>query len=167
MQLTDKEEKIARLALDKGAQPGERESAAIKLINSLHARGITVEDIEKVVVREKVIMLKVASPASQPTVARKVPRPAPRPAYTAPEPTPVRAKKDIPGWKQVAALLIVIIAMIKGFAGMAGQPSHPMQSPRVSESPQVSTEPAVHRAQFGTSKETHAKRHPKKTREQR
>jgi hypothetical protein len=62
-----------------------------------------VEDIEKVVVREKVIMLKVASPASQPSVVRKVPSPAQRPAYTTPNPTPGRAKKDIPAWKQVAS----------------------------------------------------------------
>src|ERR1700752_3414919 len=99
-------------------------------------------------------MLKVASPASQPSVVRKVPSPAQRPAYTTPNPTPGRAKKDIPAWKQVAAILIVIIAMIKVFAGMAGQPSHPMQSPRVSESPQVSLEPTVHRAQLVMPKET-------------
>jgi hypothetical protein len=66
MRLTAKEEKIARLALDKGAQPGERDAAAIKLINSLHARGVTVEDIEKVIVREKVIKLKVAMPSPPP-----------------------------------------------------------------------------------------------------
>ena len=62
MQLTDEEEKIARLASDRGARPGERVSAATELINSLQARGVTVEDIEKVIVREKVVVLKVASP---------------------------------------------------------------------------------------------------------
>jgi hypothetical protein len=45
MELTEKEEKIARLALDKGAQPGERQSAAAKLIESLYARGVKVEDL--------------------------------------------------------------------------------------------------------------------------
>jgi hypothetical protein len=46
MKLTEKEEKIARLALDKGAQDGERAAAALKLIESLHARGVSVEDIQ-------------------------------------------------------------------------------------------------------------------------
>lgn len=47
MKLTEKEEKIARLALDKAAQPGERQAAAAKLIESLYVRGVSVEDIEK------------------------------------------------------------------------------------------------------------------------
>jgi hypothetical protein len=47
MKLTEKEQKIARLALDKGAKDGERQAAAAKLIDSLCARGVTVEDIEK------------------------------------------------------------------------------------------------------------------------
>ena len=47
MKLTDKEEKIARLALDKAAHNGERAAAAAKLFESLHARGVTVEDIQK------------------------------------------------------------------------------------------------------------------------
>ncbi len=47
MKLTEKEQKIARLALDKGAKDGERQAAAAKLIDSLYARGVTVEDIEK------------------------------------------------------------------------------------------------------------------------
>ena len=40
MKLTEKEEKIARLALDKAAQPGERQAAAAKLIESLYVRGV-------------------------------------------------------------------------------------------------------------------------------
>lgn len=48
MKLTAKEQKIARLALDKAAQPGERQAAAAKLIESLRARGVTLEDIEGV-----------------------------------------------------------------------------------------------------------------------
>jgi hypothetical protein len=47
MKLTEKEEKIARLALDKGAKDGERDAAAKKLIESLYARGVRVEDIQK------------------------------------------------------------------------------------------------------------------------
>ena len=47
MKLTEKEQKIAWLALDKGAKDGERQVAAAKLIDSLYARGVTVEDIEK------------------------------------------------------------------------------------------------------------------------
>jgi hypothetical protein len=47
MQLTAKEEKIARLALDKGAKDGERAAAAVKLIESLRKRGVTVEDLQK------------------------------------------------------------------------------------------------------------------------
>jgi hypothetical protein len=47
MKLTEKEEKIARLALDKAAADGERAAAATKLIESLHARGVTVEDIQE------------------------------------------------------------------------------------------------------------------------
>ena len=45
MKLTEKEEKIARLALDKAAQPGERQAAAAKLIESFRARGVTIDDI--------------------------------------------------------------------------------------------------------------------------
>ena len=45
MKLTEKEEKIARLALDKAAQPGERQAAAAKLIESFCARGVTIDDI--------------------------------------------------------------------------------------------------------------------------
>jgi hypothetical protein len=44
MKLTEKEEKIGRLALDKAAQPGERQAAAAKLIESFCARGVTIED---------------------------------------------------------------------------------------------------------------------------
>jgi hypothetical protein len=51
MKLTEKEEKIARLALDKGAQIGERQAAAAKLIESLYQRGVSVEDIENESVR--------------------------------------------------------------------------------------------------------------------
>ena len=47
MKLTEKEEKIARLALDKAAKEGEQASAANKLIESLKARGVTVEDLMK------------------------------------------------------------------------------------------------------------------------
>jgi hypothetical protein len=46
MKLTDKEEKIARLALDKGAKDGERDAAAKKLIESLYKRGVRVEDLQ-------------------------------------------------------------------------------------------------------------------------
>lgn len=45
MALTPKEETITRLALDTAAHEGERATAALKLIESLRARGITVEDI--------------------------------------------------------------------------------------------------------------------------
>jgi hypothetical protein len=157
MQLTAKEEKIARLALDKGALPGERDTAAIKLINSLHERGVTVEDIEKVIVREKVIELKVTMPSPPPTVVRKPPSPAPRTAYTAPQPAPDPAKKYLPFWRQVAALLLVLFIMIAVFFRPSVLPS---QS-RASESTQVSPspEPTVRRAQLMTPKETHTKRH--------
>jgi hypothetical protein len=47
MKLTEKEEKIARLALDPAAKDGEQASAANKLIESLKARGVRVEDILK------------------------------------------------------------------------------------------------------------------------
>ena len=47
MKLTEKEQKVARLALDKAAQPGERQAAAAKLIESFYVRGVRVEDIEK------------------------------------------------------------------------------------------------------------------------
>jgi hypothetical protein len=51
LKLTEKEQKIARLALDKAAQPGERQAAAAKLIESLCARGVTIDDIENESVR--------------------------------------------------------------------------------------------------------------------
>lgn len=51
MKLTEKEEKIARLAFDKAAQPGERRAAAAKLMESLYVRGVSVEDIERESVR--------------------------------------------------------------------------------------------------------------------
>ena len=46
MKLTPKEEKITRLALDAAAKDGERASASLKLIESLRARGVTVEDLQ-------------------------------------------------------------------------------------------------------------------------
>jgi hypothetical protein len=46
MKLTAKEEKITRLALDPAAKDGERASAALKLIESLRARGATVESLQ-------------------------------------------------------------------------------------------------------------------------
>jgi hypothetical protein len=46
MKLTPKEEKITRLALDRAAKDGERAAAALKLIESLRARGVTVEDLQ-------------------------------------------------------------------------------------------------------------------------
>jgi hypothetical protein len=183
MRLTAKEEKIARLALDKGAQPGERDAAAIKLINSLQARGVTVEDIEKVIVREKVIKLKVAMPSPPPTVVRKPPSPAPQSAYTAPKQTPETAEENVPVWRQVAVLLSVItpIGMILLFAGLGRQPprdsasTQSLPSPEQTASAQMSPlpeltalsqvspspEPTVRRAQLVTPKETHSKRHPK------
>jgi hypothetical protein len=51
VKLTEKKEKIARLALDNAAQPGERQAAAAKLIESFCVRGVSVEDIEKESVR--------------------------------------------------------------------------------------------------------------------
>jgi hypothetical protein len=51
MKLTEEEQEIARLALDKGAKDGERQAAAAKLVESLYARGVSVEDIEKTSVR--------------------------------------------------------------------------------------------------------------------
>ena len=51
MKLTEKEEKIARLAFDKAAQPAERQAAAAKLMKSLYVRGVSVEDIERESVR--------------------------------------------------------------------------------------------------------------------
>ena len=47
MKLTPKEEKITRLALDDAAQEGERAAAALKLIESLRARGVSVEDLQE------------------------------------------------------------------------------------------------------------------------
>jgi hypothetical protein len=51
MNLTEKEEKIARLALDKAAQPGERHAAAAKLLDSLYGRGVSVENLKNESVR--------------------------------------------------------------------------------------------------------------------
>ena len=51
MNLTPKEKKIARLAFDKAAKDGERAAAAATLIESLHKRGITVEDLENITTR--------------------------------------------------------------------------------------------------------------------
>jgi hypothetical protein len=51
LKLTEKEEKIARLAFDKAAQLGERQAAAAKLMKSLYVRGVSVEDIERQSVR--------------------------------------------------------------------------------------------------------------------
>jgi hypothetical protein len=51
VKLTEKEEKIARLTFDQAAQPGERRAAAVKLMESRYARGISVEDIERESVR--------------------------------------------------------------------------------------------------------------------
>ena len=69
MKLTEKEEKIARLALDPGAKDGERASAAKKLIESLQARGVTVEDITK----DKITYRRAPTPT---------PTPSPAPVYT-------------------------------------------------------------------------------------
>jgi hypothetical protein len=77
MKLTEKEEKVARLALDKAAQPGERQAAAAKLIESLYVRGVSVEDIEKESVRieyrERVQTQTVCRdrPVPQPTTPTK------------------------------------------------------------------------------------------------
>jgi hypothetical protein len=54
MKLTDRETKIARLALDKGAKNGERQAAAIKLIESLYARGVSVEELDNTPIIETV-----------------------------------------------------------------------------------------------------------------
>jgi DNA invertase Pin-like site-specific DNA recombinase len=51
MNLTPKEEKIARLVLDRAAREGERAAAAVKLIEILHKRGVTVEDIQQATTR--------------------------------------------------------------------------------------------------------------------
>jgi hypothetical protein len=51
VKLTEKEEKIARLAFDKAAQPGERRAAAAKLMESLYVRGVSVEDFERESIR--------------------------------------------------------------------------------------------------------------------
>jgi hypothetical protein len=51
VKLTEKEAKIARLAFDKAAQPGERRVAAVKLMESLYVRGVSVEDIARESVR--------------------------------------------------------------------------------------------------------------------
>jgi hypothetical protein len=55
MKLTPQEERIARLALDKAAEPGERTLAADKLVQSLFKRGVTVEDLQKETVTEKIV----------------------------------------------------------------------------------------------------------------
>lgn len=46
MKLTEKEKKLARLALDKGAKAGERQAAA-KLIESLYKRGVTDQETQR------------------------------------------------------------------------------------------------------------------------
>jgi hypothetical protein len=51
VKLTEKEQKIVRLAFDKAAQPEERRAAAVKLMESLYARCVSVEDIERESVR--------------------------------------------------------------------------------------------------------------------
>jgi hypothetical protein len=76
MKLTEKEEKIARLALDKAAKAGERQAAAAKLIESLYARGVKVEDILKETVR-----VEYRTPA-EPKVTRT---PPPGPVKPAPQ----------------------------------------------------------------------------------
>jgi hypothetical protein len=45
MALTDKEQKLLRLALDQGARPGEVATAAAKLIESWRTRGLAAEEL--------------------------------------------------------------------------------------------------------------------------
>jgi hypothetical protein len=66
VKLTPKEEKITRLALDHAAKEGERASAALKLFESLPARGVTVEDrpanaAPEIVYVEPIHMIKAVS----------------------------------------------------------------------------------------------------------
>ena len=74
MKLTAKEEKIARLALDKGAKNGERQAAAIKLIESLYARGVQVEELEA----GKIIHRNAPAPAYQDVPVYATPEPVPK-----------------------------------------------------------------------------------------
>jgi hypothetical protein len=41
---TEKEQKLIRLAMDRTAQPGERQNGAVMLLESLRKRGITAQD---------------------------------------------------------------------------------------------------------------------------
>lgn len=98
MKLTEKEQKIARLALDKGAKDGERQAAAGKLIDSLYARGVTVEDIlcprpPRPVPAPRPTPTPTPTPAPRPAPARPTPRPAP--AQAAPPPQSRRQKPPV------------------------------------------------------------------------
>jgi hypothetical protein len=130
MQLTPKEEKIARLALDKGAKDGERQAAAAKLIESLYARGVTVEDIEKVNVIEKVVV-KTAY-RTRPTVEPVAPK------YTSPVwHPPEEPSSQWHTWGETFDILrrtvigiAIVFAILGAFAGI-GQAFKPKPEPAV------------------------------------
>jgi hypothetical protein len=57
--VTPQEEKIARLALDPAAEPGEIASAADKLIRSWRERGMTVEKMKTYMTRDRIMEVEV------------------------------------------------------------------------------------------------------------
>jgi hypothetical protein len=112
MKLTPKEKKIARLALDKAAQPGERQAAAAKLIESLYARGVTIEDIEK----EGFRSFPNAEPSPQPTT---VPRQHPyQPSEQATSP---KSTSGVPGCI-LAFIGLIIFGFVVKYISMFAQP---------------------------------------------
>jgi hypothetical protein len=100
MKLTEKEEKLARLALDKGAKDGERQAAAAKLIESLYKRGVTVEDIEK--------------DGETVTIQKTVYRDRPAATTPTPQPAPVNAKRETLG------MIYTIFGAVLGLMALLG-----------------------------------------------
>ena len=99
MNLTPKEKKIARLAFDKAAKDGERAAAAAKLIESLHKRGITVEDLENITTRVVTETVYRDRPVATPQPAPSPPREPSDWSYTPVQPN---AKTPAPQWDYLA-----------------------------------------------------------------
>jgi hypothetical protein len=145
MKLTEKEQKLARLALDKGCQPGERQNAAAKLIESLFARGVKVEDIiaaqieyrdvEKTVYRDRPA---AAAPKQQPKA-----QPKQEPYFQPPPPPPESQWRTWPETfktlGQVAGFIIAIFTLFSIGGSLMGSSSSPAgRSPQPTPTPSSS-----------------------------
>lgn len=118
MKLTEKEEKLARLALDKGAKAGERQAAAAKLIESLYKRGVTVEDIEK--------------DGETVTIEKTMYRDRPAAATPPPQPAPVNAKRETLGMIYTifgAVLAVMILSVLAYMTSGYTRPAMPPVDP--------------------------------------